>query len=167
MEGVLRQFPDDAHLRLLYATSLLEIEPERVAREATKAVDLSPDDPVILVRAGHLLLSRDREAARSCAARATDLVQTDFILMGGLDNLNGCLAALDGDDDLAEEKLRGAVEREPANEPFVRNLAVFLAERGRLEEGATVLSQALNHVEHKEGLERMRAQMAAEAATSE
>lgn len=86
--------------------------------------------------------------------------------MGDLDNLNGLLAAFAGEDDLAEEKLRAAVDKEPNNEPFARNLAVFLAERGRLREGAEVLDEALKHVEKKDEIVGMRDRMAAEAAGS-
>jgi Tfp pilus assembly protein PilF len=166
LEDAIEQFPENAELRLLHATILLTIRPDDVAPEAAKAVELAPDNPAILVRAGHLLLHRgDHEGARSCAARAGELVQSNFILMGGLDNLNGSLAVFAGEDDLAEEKLRSAVERDPDSEPFARNLAVFLAERGRLQEGAEVLDETLKHVESKADLERMRDRMAAEAAS--
>lgn len=167
LKDAIERFPDSAELRLLHATILLMLRPDDVAPEAAKAVELAPDNPVILVRAGHLLLHRrDHEAARSCAARANDLVQPDFILMGGLDNLNGSLAVLAGENDLAEEKLRSAVKRDPDSEPFARKLAVFLAERGRLQEGAEVLDEALKHIEDKAAMEKMRDRMTAEAAAS-
>jgi HEAT repeat protein len=164
LEQAIGEFPDDPILRLLYAPMLAEIRPDDVAAEAAKAAELGPDDPVVLVRAGHLLLTNgDRDAARSCASRATQLMSPDSVFMSNLDNLNGLLAAFAGEDDLAEEKLRSAVEREPDFEPFIRNLAVFLAERGRLREGAEVLDEALKHVEKKDEIERMRNRMAAEA----
>lgn len=165
LEKAVDEFPQDAEIRLLYATVLLEFRPGDVASEAAKAVELGPDSPSILVRAGSLLLNRgDRDAARSCVARANELAPPDFPLMAGLDNLNGLLAAFSGEDESAESKLRSAVEKEPTNEPFARNLAVFLAERGRLQEGAEVLDEALKHVEKKDEIERMRDRMAAEAA---
>lgn len=167
LEKVVQEFPDDTELRVLYASILLEFRLDDVASEAAKAAELGPDNPFVQLRAGHLLLGRgDREAAQRCATRANELVQPDFILMAGLDNLNGALAALTGEDDLAEEKLRSAVDGEPDNEPFARNLAVFLAERGRLREGAEVLDEALKHVEKKDEIERMRDRMATEAAAS-
>jgi Flp pilus assembly protein TadD len=151
---------------LLYATVLLVFKPDEVAAEAAKAVELGADDPVILVRAGHLLLSRgDRDIARSCAARANELVQPGFVLMSGLVHLNGLLAAIAGEDGLAEENLRSAVASEPGNEQWARHLAVFLAERGRLQEGAEVLDEALKHVAQKGEIERMRDRMAAEAGS--
>jgi Flp pilus assembly protein TadD len=167
LEQGVKRFPEDPELRLLCATVLLAIRPDDVAAEASKAAELAPDDPGTLVRAGHLLLgSRDRKAAEFCAARAGELAKPDFVLMAGLDNLNGILAAFRGEDNLAEEKLRSAVAREPDHEPFVRKLAVFLAERGRLQEGAEVLDEALKHVEKKDEIERIRDRMAAEAAGS-
>lgn len=157
------EFPEDPEIRVLYATMCLEFRPDDVVPEATRAVELGQDNPSILVRAGSLLLNRgDRKSAQWCVDRASEIAPPDFALAGGLENLVGLLAALRGEDDLAEEKLRGAVSKEPDNEPFVRNLAVFLAERGRLQEGAEVLEEALKHTENKVDLERMRARMARE-----
>jgi predicted Zn-dependent protease len=166
LEEAVRRFPQDPELRLLTATVLLALRPEDVAAEALKAAELAPDDPATLMRAGLVLLGSDREAARSCAIRANELAKPDFVLMGGLDNLNGLLAAFAGEDELAEEKLRSAVDREPGSEPFARKLAVFLAERGRLQEGAEVLDEALKQVEKKDEIRRMRDRMATEAADS-
>ncbi|MGN6815421.1 MAG: tetratricopeptide repeat protein [Solirubrobacterales bacterium] len=167
LEEAVRRFPEDPEIRLLYATSLLPFRPEGVAAEAAKAVELGPDDPKILVGAGHrLLFAGQIEAAQSCATRASELAPPDFPLMPSLVNLKGSLAALAGEDDLAEENLRSAVASEPDNEPWARRLAVFLAERGRLQEGAEVLDEALAHVEKKDEIERMRDRMAAEAEGS-
>lgn len=167
LEQTIEEFPDEPILRLLYVPMLTEIRPDDIAREAAKAVELGPDDPVVLVRAGHILLNEgDHDAASSCASRANELMAHDSIFMSDLENLSGLLAAFAGEDDLAEEKLRSAVEREPDNEPFAKNLAVFLAERGRLQQGAGVLDEALKHIEHKGEVERMRDRMAAEAGGS-
>jgi Flp pilus assembly protein TadD len=167
LEEAAQEFPEDPELRLLYAAVLLVFRPDDVAAEAAKAAELGRDDPVILVRAGHLLLATgDRETARSCAALANEQAQPGFVLEAGLVHLNGLLAALAGEDELAEKNLRAAVAREPNNEPWAQHLAVFLAERGRLQEGAEVLDEALKHVEKKDELEKMRRRMAAEAADS-
>jgi Flp pilus assembly protein TadD len=167
LEAAVRRYPEDPELRLLYATILLAFTPEDVAAEAAKAVELGSDDPIILVRAGHLLLSRgDRETARFCAARTHELARPGFVLMAALVHLDGLLAALVGEDEVAEKNLRSAVASKPGNEQWVRHLAVFLAERGRLQEGAYVLDKALKHAKHKEDLVRMRDKMTAEAADS-
>lgn len=167
LEEAIQRFPENAELRLLNATVLTAIRPDDVIAEIAKAVELAPDDPGTLVRAGHLLLGNgDREAARSCAARAEELAKPDFVLLAGLDNLKGLLAAFSGEDIIAEKLLISAVDREPTNEPFAKNLAVFLAERGRLQEGVEVLDEALKHGGKKDELERMRNRMAVEAADS-
>jgi Flp pilus assembly protein TadD len=167
LSEAVQRFPRDPELRLLYATALLAFGPDGVATEAAKAAELGNDDPAILVRAGHLLLGNgDRDAARSCAARANELAQPGFVLESGLVHLNGLLAAFAGEDDLAEKNLRWAVTSEPANVQWARHLAVFLAERGRLQEGTEVLDEALKHVEKKDQLEKMRSRMAAEAGGS-
>ena len=165
LEEAIQRFPEDPELRLLNASVLTALRPDDVIAEAAKAVELAPNDLGTLVRAGHLLLSNgDREAARSCAVRAEELAEPDFVLLGGLDNLRGLLAAFRGQDRLAEQLLGSAVDREPTNGPFAKNLAVFLAERGRLQEGVEVLDKALKHVKKKDELERMRSRMAAEAS---
>ena len=165
LEEAIKRFPQDPELRLLNASVLTALRPDDVIKEASRAVELAPTDPGTLVRAGHLLLNHgDREAARSCAVRAEELAEPGFVLLAGLDNLKGLLAAFRGEDSLAEQLLGSAVDREPTNEPFAKNLAVFLAERGRLQEGVEVLDEALKHVEKKDRLEEMRSRMAAEAA---
>jgi Tfp pilus assembly protein PilF len=85
-------------------------------------------------------------------------------LKASLFNLNGVLSALEGEDERAEKELRSAVESDPAHAPFAGDLAVFLAERGRLQEGAEVLDEALKHVEYKDDLQQMRDRMTQEIA---
>ena len=103
LEQAVQAFPEDAEVRLLYATVLLEFRPADVGAEASKAVELCPDDPVILVRAGGLLLNRGQlDAARSCFKQARELAGPDFVLMPGLLNREGLLAIQDRDFDLAE-----------------------------------------------------------------
>jgi Flp pilus assembly protein TadD len=86
--------------------------------------------------------------------------------MPSLLNLSGLLAALAGEDDLAEKDLRSAVESEPDHKSWVSYLAVFLAERGRLEEAVAVLDEGVTHVDNTDDLESMRARMAKEIEAS-
>jgi Flp pilus assembly protein TadD len=165
LQVAVQRFPKDPEIRLLYASILLAFQLDEVAGEAAKAVELAPNDPVILVRAAHLLLNRgDVEAARSCAARANDLVQPGFVLMSALVNLNGRLAALDGEDDLAEENLRSAMENEPSYSSFAVELARFLARRDRVPEAVAVINEALKHARDKDHLECVRSEIEAEAS---
>jgi len=162
-----QRFPKNPEIRLLYASILLAFRLDDVATETTKAVELAPDDPVILVRAGHLLLNRGEvEAARSCAARANDLVQPDFVLMSALVNLNGRLAALDGEDGLAEENLRSAMENEPSYSLFAVELARFLARRDRVPEAVAVINDALKYAKDTDHLERVRNEIETDASAS-
>jgi Flp pilus assembly protein TadD len=167
LSGAVQQFPDDPEIRVLYASILLAVRPDDVAAEAAKAVELGPNDPVILVRAGHLLFGRgDRNAARSCAARAKELVQPDFILMSGLLNLEGLLAAVEGRDDLAEEKLRAAWEGDPSFAASAVDLAKFLANRARQVEALEVIDEALKYAKQKVELERLRSEITGDGARS-
>ena len=167
LERAVKQFPEDAEIRWLYAAILLAFRPDDVAEQATKAVALAPNDPSILVRAGSLLLNLGEvEEARSCAARANQLAQPNFVLMSELANLDGCLAALYGEDDVAEEKLRAAVESDPSSSPFAIDLAKFLVRGNRREDAMAVVHEALRHVKDKECLEHLRQEIARDAGGS-
>lgn len=161
LDEAVRQFPDDPEIRLLYATTLLEYRPDGVAAEAAKAAELGSDNPKILVRAAHLMLDRgDVDSARAAAERANKLAPPEFVLMADLVNLLGLLAALDGEDNLAEENLRSALRRQPDNGPFAIDLARHLVSTGRPEEAIDVIDQTLNRTDRRENLERVRAEIA-------
>ena len=165
LERAVKQFPEDPEIRWLYAVILLAFRPEDVAVQAAKAVALAPDDPSILVRVASLLFNRGEvEEARSCAVRANDLAQPDFIFLPELVNLNGCLAAADGDDDVAEEELRAALESEPSSSPFAVDLAQFLARRDRQADAVSVIDEALAHVKDGDALKRLREEIETDAA---
>lgn len=144
---------------------LREIRPEDVVAEATKAAELGPDDPVVLVRAGHILINEgDREAARSCASRANELMPPDSIFMADLDNLTGRVAARMGEHDLAEEKFRSAQRREPESFSHSRSLARFFWARGRDEDALTVIDESLRRArddKDRDLLEQLRSEIAA------
>lgn len=166
LEEAVQRFPDDPEIRLLYATSLLEVRPDDAISEAIKAIELDPEEPIRLTRAAGLLFHMaEIETSRSYVTRATELAPTDFPFMPELRNLDGLLAAHDGKDSLAEEGLRAAVASEPAREAFARDLAKFFADRDRAGEAVEVIDQALTVTEEKEKLERLRAEIAGSTAS--
>jgi hypothetical protein len=111
----------------------------------------------ILVRAGHLLwFAGRRKDVRACTARANELVEPGFVLMSGLNSLNGLLAAIDGEDDRAEELLRSAVDEDQMQ---AIDLAKFLAWRDREAEALAVIDEALKHVAYKDSLEDLRSEI--------
>jgi hypothetical protein len=73
-----------------------------------------------------------------------------------LGNLGGKLAALQGDDALAEEAMMAAVEAEPGHEAFARDLASFLADRDRIAEALAVIDRALPLTVDIQKLARLR-----------
>jgi Flp pilus assembly protein TadD len=157
LEQAGREFPEDPEIQLLYASILLEFQPDDVASEAAKAIKLAPSDPVILVRAASLLLNRGEvEAARSATTHARELIGSDFVLMSGLVNLEGLLASLDGEDELAEERLREAIEIDPDFSSFAVHLARFLSRRGRQAEAVEIIDDALDQAKDKDELQRLR-----------
>jgi Flp pilus assembly protein TadD len=164
LERAVDQFPEDPEIRLLFATALLPFRPEESPLRAAEAIDLDPDHPGRLTRAARLMFYLGEvEEARSYGARAAQLAPPDFHLAPDLVNLGGLLAALDGDDVLAEEALRAAVEAEPDDEAFARDLAGFLAKHGRRSEALGVIDRALNLASEHGKLERLRHQIATES----
>ncbi|MGN6556637.1 MAG: HEAT repeat domain-containing protein [Solirubrobacterales bacterium] len=162
LQKAVKEFPDDPEIRLLYATMLLEFEPDEVAAEAAKAIELDPDEPLRLVRAANLMFGvSEVEAARSYATRARELAPPDFLFMPGLIDIEGVLADHDGHDGLAEEKFRSVFQDDPGDETKARRLAFFLARRDRLEDGVAVLDEALKHAEATDNLTAWRARMVA------
>jgi tetratricopeptide (TPR) repeat protein len=165
LEDAVKRFPNDAELRLLFASIHLEFQPQLVASQAAKAAELGADDAGIQVRAGHLMFDRGEvEGARACARRANELAGPDFVLISGLESLDGRIAAVDGRYVLAEAKLRSAAEREPAFSSFAFHLAKFLAARDRQAEALVVIDESLERANDKDDLKRLRNEIAGDAA---
>jgi len=160
LDEMVGRFPENPEIRLLYASILLIFRPDDVAVEAAKAIELGPDDPTILVRAAHLLFNRGEvDLARTAVTRAGELVEPDFVLMSGLVNIEGLLAARDGRVDVAEEKLRSAVRVDPAFSHFAVDLAQFLSWRGRQAEAIAVIDEALPYAKEEGDLQRLRVEL--------
>lgn len=166
LREAVQRFPDDPEIRLLYATSLLEVRPDDAVREAVKAIDLDPDEPIRLTRAASMLFNRGEfDRARSYATRAAELTPSGFLFTAELTSLVGLLGALDGEEELAEEALRAAMELKPDQERLARDLAKFLADRDRTKEAVEVINQALKVTKTKEQLERLRDEIAGRDAS--
>lgn len=163
LEEAVQQFSGNAELHLLYASVLLTSRPDDVAPEAVKAIELSPDDPAVLLRAASLLLRRGKpDLARSPLRRARGLAGPDFLLMAGLLHAEGMLAVLDHDNELAEKKLRAAVERDPESGPFACTFACLLRDLGQQDEALAFIDTALRHAEPKARLEQLRRELLAQ-----
>lgn len=159
-DGVVKRFPDDPEIRLLYGTALLGVRPRVGLSEIAKAIELDPDDPIRLTRAAHIMYSMKQfDRARSYAKRAKELAPENFVFGPELLSLESNFAALDGNDELAEEGLRLAVEREPKMEALAFDLAKFLVDRGRQREALVVIDEALERTKQKKYLKRLRAEI--------
>jgi Flp pilus assembly protein TadD len=160
LEQAVQQFPDDPEIRMQYATTLLEIRPDDAAPELIKAIELDPKDPIRLTGAAGILFKMgDVETARSYATHAKELAPDDFLFMPELICLDGHFAALEDNDELAEENFRLAVVREPSNAIVAVDLAQFLSERGRRAEALEVIDEAMARTENKEPLQRLQAEL--------
>jgi tetratricopeptide (TPR) repeat protein len=161
LEEAVGRFPEDPELRVSLASVYLEFRPDQVRPEAIKATELGADNPSIQVRAGHFLLgSGDLDGARACVSKARSLIGSDFTLIAGLEGLEGGIAAIDGDEKLAEERLRSAVAREPEYSAYAVDLVHFLAKSGRTDEALDAIEQALGTVREKDRLEQIRRELA-------
>ncbi len=160
LESTIQRFPDDPEVRLLYATALVPFRPNEAPWQAATAIQLDPDSPSRLTRAASLMFYLgELEAARSYTARASRLAPEDFELEADLTNIAGVIAAACGDDALAERALTEATEAEPQREVFARDLATFLADRGRLAEALDAIDRALTRVGDTTQLSRLRADL--------
>ena len=88
--------------------------------------------------------------------RANEVAQPGFILESGLVSLEGLLAAIDGEDERAEEKLRRAMAEDPDYSTFALDLARFLNSRDRRAEAIAVIDEALATCRMKDGLKELR-----------
>jgi Flp pilus assembly protein TadD len=160
LEDAVERFPEDPELRVSLASIYLEFRPDQGRSEAAKAAELGADNPSVQVRAGNLLLGEgDVDGARACARRARTTVGSDFVLIAGLEGLEGGIAAIDGDDDFAEKRLRSAAEREPEYSAYAVDLVQFLARRGRTEEALEVIDHSLETVNEQAKLKQLRGQL--------
>jgi tetratricopeptide (TPR) repeat protein len=158
------RFPDNAEIRLLYGTSLLDIDPEDGMREAMRAIDLFPHEPLYVIRVAALMFRMGRpKLSRDLAARAREMRGEESLFGPQLIQLEAHFALQDGDEDAAESGFLRALEREPDNGDFAVDLAALLSERGRREEALGVVERSLPIVRWKDGLERMRTELMEDA----
>ncbi|MGN6587968.1 MAG: tetratricopeptide repeat protein [Solirubrobacterales bacterium] len=168
LKNAIDQFPDNAEIRMHYATVLLNFQPAEVRPQVVKAVELDPSDPTILVRAASIMVNRgDPDLARSYVARANALAQPDFSMLSPLSHVEGDLARLDGNYDLAEEKLRRAAEIDPTFFMPVSALAKLLSEQGKHTQALEAIDQALPIVKNKDELRRIRMELVQKAEGGE
>ena len=156
-ESAVKQFPHDAELRMIYATALMKHRPKEAPAQIEASIGLEPDHPWRLFRAASLsFFLGDFDASRAYLERAYRVGSDIPTLLRELIHLGGRLAAVAGDDELAEELLRSAFELEPQDLVFGRDLARFLAERGRIDEALIVIDRAQEFAIDTEELARLR-----------
>lgn len=162
VEKTARDFPEAAEIPLMPATVYRDARPDDTYVQLSKAAELGSDDPVIQVMVGHRFLNEgDVEAGRACADRAGDLIDGDFELAADMDRLVGRIAARDGDDVVAEARLRLAFRREPELPTHSR----FLWARGKDQDALIVIDQSPHHVRggDRDLLEHLRRDITGEA----
>lgn len=166
LEKAARDFPEAAEIPLMLATVCGDSRPDAIPAFLSKAAELGFDDPVIQVMVGHRLLNEeDVEAARHCAGRAEHLIDDNFALMADMDRLVGRIAARDGDDGVAEARLRSAFQREQGLPTHTIDLARFLWARRRNEDALAVIDKSIERVrddDDKDLLKHLRREIASD-----
>ena len=172
-ERALGRFPEDAGVRLEYASALLARDPDLAASEALRAVGLDAvPDAARLTRAAGLLFSLgETAAARWCVEQAATAGPTNVVIVNQLAALRGQIAAREQDYSSAEHFLRVAHEADPSNPFFACDLArVILVSKdhdARLQDALDVIDRTLtlapDHsyatLEGRKILEQLRAQI--------
>ncbi len=153
-------YPEDPEIRFLYATALLAVCPEDVPWQIATAIQLEPDNPWRVTRAAAMLFTLGEiAAARSYVGHAASLAPRDFEYGPELALLGGQLAALEGEDAIAEEGFGVALEAEPRRPEFVIAYAGFLRDRDRETEALALVDDALTGAPDDEGLRRLREEL--------
>lgn len=148
----------DCHLEAALAT--LEPWPDLAKEYLRQAVEVAPEDPVILTQAASLsFYHREFESARRWLEAAKRHAPPGFVFENDLVWLEGRLASLRGDDDLALHALSRAFEQDPEGVDVGRALAEFHASRGRPIEGLEVALEALAHRPNDPALGRTKARI--------
>jgi Flp pilus assembly protein TadD len=147
LEAAVTRFPRDPDVRLLFGTFLVDTRAGDAPEQLAEAVRLDVDNPVRLARAAGLLFALGYvDAAASYVARAIEITPDGFVLEAEVINVSGLIAAGKGHDELAEEALRESIGLDRSNEFFVRDLARYLAERGRTPAALAVIDAAVSRV---------------------
>jgi tetratricopeptide (TPR) repeat protein/predicted Ser/Thr protein kinase len=133
------QANDPAPLRLLSLARLLRGDYAGAAAHAATAVELAPNDPVLLFHAAMHLLYADRTPeARAAVDRALRIHPGQVSLL----NLRGNLLSRMGDGAGARAAFEEALARDPKNTSLLCNLGFLLHRTGRNEEAVDAYGRA-------------------------
>ncbi|MBJ7472526.1 MAG: hypothetical protein JHD16_14565 [Solirubrobacteraceae bacterium] len=157
LEEAVRSFPADAEIRIMLASALLRARPSEAREQIAEAIALDVDDARRVTRAATMLFDLGEiDAARQYVAHAMRILPpNDAILEVELTVLGGEIAAVLGEDEVAEEAFRAAVEGFPEVEHFWVTLAEFLVVKARIEEARSVLGAGLIQASGTEKLEHL------------
>jgi Tfp pilus assembly protein PilF len=121
--------------------------------ELTAAIDLDPDDVRrLLLASSQLCRLEEIDLAAEYLARASALAPPHPIYQNTMLNLGARIAAAKGHDESAEQGLRRALQAEPGNAQFARDLASFLTQRDRVTEALELVEASLPQADHPDAL---------------
>lgn len=146
LTDALGQHPDEPEVALRAAAAYHGEDDGQTERLPRHAVALAPDDPIVLTRAGFMMLDLGlTDQALEWSRHAQERADADFPLVFDLVHLGGKIALARDEPEVAERLLRLAFENQPETLGHGRYLAALLEAQSRDEEALEVVEEALVH----------------------
>lgn len=153
-------FPRSARLRMMLGVALSEIDRNRANDQFAEAVQLCPEDPVVLTEAAsHMASIGNARGAEAVVQRVVEIAPPDFAYQSVVENVLGRVADHHGRDDEAERHLRRALDLEPGDQVSAATLMRFLCSRGRVDEATAVVDEGPPSLRASEFLQGVRAEL--------
>jgi len=146
LRALVEQQPESAEAHLFLAPMLVALGRfDEAATHARQGAERAWNDPYLLVRAATTAWHGDPAAANVYLGRVDELTgwAPSFALQGAVWHLKGLLAWGDGEREAALSWLGQAFEADPGALGVGADLAIALAEGGREEDAAAVITRAL------------------------
>ncbi len=157
LSEALERHPDEPELVLTAATAYFGEDEAQTERLMRHAVELAPDDPTVLTRAGFMALDRGfTDDALAWSRQAYDHADDDFPFVFDLVHLGGRIALARENAEVAERLLRLAFDNQPESFGHGRFLAALLESQDRYEEALEVVEETRRHWPDDRTLEDMR-----------
>jgi tetratricopeptide (TPR) repeat protein len=160
----LRHLPAEPDLYLRLAATLADISPagdrDEIVGLVASAIDLDPESPGTLTRAGFIFLALDElERAEEATSEALRQGEGGFALLPDWVELKGRLAQRAGDSESAERYFTTLFEQEPDKPHAGLLLAETLLGKGDTEGARSVVDLALQHRPQDPDLQSLRDQL--------
>lgn len=158
-EAALRSFGDSGELCLMLARCLRKSDPQRAIVAAERAVELDPENALLLLDVAWEVIMLDRYRSRQVLEAVQSLDPQEEPARGLLAYLQGRHAVLERDARQAELYFRKAVQSRPTSDVFAEALIELLAAQGRANEAREISRSALITATDQDLLEAQRTRL--------